>query len=267
MSPKLPLTIPQDKFSLWHVCVVEKPNNSDHVFLEFQHPYKRFAVASMLPLEKTAEVFHGPESVNEFYFILAPNNVGISTECRKLIDELEWKRSSFKDDKLFWRPGKGILQISGANISKFLQCLVEFSFYEAELRKLELEVNENWPVVEEDIQFTHQVQPSSIKQSEHINAMTRRVTFQRMRQVRMRAPLEVIVGSSQLLEKFDCENRLDSLEDQLEIYEDVYELANDRISEFKYFHSEAKLEIYIIFILLAEVVIMILELYVMGKRY
>ena len=261
-----PPIIPQDKLSLWRLRFVENLKNNDEALIKFSHPYLRFAVASLLPLEKIIEVFGTPESFDEFYFILIPNNVEIPTECKKLTDELKWKKVSFKEDKLFWKPGKAILQIAGLNVNKFFQSLIEFSFYEAELRKLEKETNEKWAIVERDIELTHQVKFSSIKQSRHVNEMTHQVTLQRMRYVRMRGLLEEASYSSQLLEQLDCERRLDSLEDQLEIYEDVYELANDRISEFKSFHVEAKLEIYVILLLLAEVVIMIFELYVMGKH-
>ena len=47
-----------------------------------------------------------------------------------------------------------------------------------------------------------------------------------------------------------CEvlDRLKAVDDRLEVYEDVYELANDRILEYGNFRAEARLEIWIIVI-------------------
>ena len=261
--------ISQDKCSLWQVRFVEELKNNDQKIWEMDYPYKRFAVASALALEKITEAFGSSETSGEFYFISMPDAKGAPAEYGNLLGDIPWQIISLNGEKLFWIPGKAILRNSGTMSTKFFQYLVAFSFYEAELRKLEKEIKESWSSVEKDIEFTYQVTPSSIQQSSHVNERTRQVTLQRMRCIRIKELLDRVSSSAglleQLFERLDCERRLDSVEAQLEIYEDVYELANDRISEFKYFHVEAKLEIFIIFLLLAEVVVMILELWMLGK--
>jgi hypothetical protein len=47
----------------------------------------------------------------------------------------------------------------------------------------------------------------------------------------------------------------------LEILEDLYEVANDRLSEFSYFHTEYILELLIILVLALEVVLMAYEVF------
>ncbi len=270
-----PLMIPQDKLSFWQVRFAEELKNKDEMVLEFTHPYKRFATISLLPLEKLPDFFENKDPSHGCYFFVIPNSVDISPEYKEFFDTVEWRKIVLKEEKVFWQPGKAILQISASNIHKFFLGLIEFSFYEEELRKLETEINTNWPVVEKDAALTHQVNTSDIKQGGHIDEMTERVTLQRMRYVRIRSKLEDAPHSlpnplkafiSELLAQADTESRLDAVEDQLEIYGNVYELANDRISEFKFFHVEAKLEIFVILLLLAEVVVMILELFIMGKH-
>ncbi len=270
-----PLMIPQDKLSFWQIRFVEELKDKDEAVLEFIHPYKRFATISLIPLEKVPDFFKNRGPSHGCYFFVIPNSVDIPPEYKESLDNGEWRKIILKEEKLFWQPGKAILQISASNIHKFFLSLIEFSFYEEELRKLETEINTNWPVVEKDTALTRQVNASDIKQVGHINEMTERVTLQRMRYVRMRSKLEDVphflltplkAFSSELLAQADTESRLDSVEGQLEIYKDVYELANDRISEFKFFHVEAKLEIFVILLLLAEVAIMILELFIMEKH-
>ena len=58
----------------------------------------------------------------------------------------------------------------------------------------------------------------------------------------------------------EVQDRLKALDDRLEVFEDVYELANDRLLEYGNFLTEARLEIWIIVILVAEVVLMLAEI-------
>ena len=60
-------------------------------------------------------------------------------------------------------------------------------------------------------------------------------------------------------------DRLGWLDDRIEVYEDLYELANDRLSEFSYFNREYRLELWIILLLIAEVVIMLGELWMLSR--
>jgi hypothetical protein len=50
------------------------------------------------------------------------------------------------------------------------------------------------------------------------------------------------------------------VDERLEVYEDTYELANDRLMEYGNFRAEAKLEIWIIAILLGELALMLVEI-------
>lgn len=61
--------------------------------------------------------------------------------------------------------------------------------------------------------------------------------------------LEVFVQADQL------EARVDTLVDKIEILDDLYSTANDRLSEYSFFREECRLEIIIIVILLLELVI------------
>ena len=65
---------------------------------------------------------------------------------------------------------------------------------------------------------------------------------------------------SELLVQCEILDRLKAVDDRLEVYEDVYELANDRLLEYGNFRTEAKLEFWIIVILVVELVLMLAEI-------
>jgi len=67
---------------------------------------------------------------------------------------------------------------------------------------------------------------------------------------------------TELTRRTGVEQRLEQLDDRLEVVEDVYELANDRLSEYRYFRIECFIEIVVAGLLLAELVLMGWELYV-----
>jgi uncharacterized Rmd1/YagE family protein len=65
---------------------------------------------------------------------------------------------------------------------------------------------------------------------------------------------------SELLVQCEVQDRLKAVDDRLEVFEDAYELANDRLMEYGNFRAEAKLEIWIIVILLGELILMLGEI-------
>src|SRR5260221_7082389 len=100
--------------------------------------------------------------------------------------------------------------------------------------------------------------------------MPLRRTRRRMRFARLEPCLEkasiALAGparrlATELAVQAEVIDRLGSLDDRLEVCEDLYELANDRLSEFTYFHREFRLELWIIVLLVAEVVVMSVELW------
>jgi uncharacterized Rmd1/YagE family protein len=60
---------------------------------------------------------------------------------------------------------------------------------------------------------------------------------------------------SDLFRRGEVDDRLQYVDDRLEILEDLYELANDRLSEFSYFHTEYIVEILIVVVLVLELVL------------
>ena len=101
--------------------------------------------------------------------------------------------------------------------------------------------------------------------------MTRQTALRRVRFARLapclHKPAATLTGSArrlagELAVQAEVVDRLGSVDDRLEVYEDLYELANDRLSEFSYFYREFRVEIWIVVLLAAELIVMLADLWV-----
>lgn len=73
------------------------------------------------------------------------------------------------------------------------------------------------------------------------------------------APSQRIV--SELAQQADTIDRLRLLDDGIELAQEVYDTANDRLLEYRYFHAEYRIEIIIAVILFAELIAVCVELW------
>ncbi len=245
----------------------------------FAHPVTRFAVAEPVApddLLRTAS----PTSPNELLLILLPAGIGSPLDLQRRAEE--WVHGAaasgappavelmLRSERVLWRPGKAVLIGPPERLQEILPGLLAFSFHEGQLRNLEREVDADWSVAEGDIDLNHSVNDRSLARRVHVDEMTRRTLGRRMRFARLEPCLEKpsaelpgparrLAGELALLS--EVIERLGWLDDRLEVYEDLYELANDRLSEFSYFSREYRLEVWIIVLLIAEVVIMGVELW------
>lgn len=148
--------------------------------------------------------------------------------------------------------------------------LQELLLTEFELLSLEGAVAKNWSTVQSDVSFSHQVGPAEVEQWQRIKHMTEWAASMNAALLLLPEKFSLRNLPSQLsgkikirdwfYESLEIDDRLEALEDKVEFCVDRYEIANDRISEFKYFSHESHLEVIIIWILLAELILMIGEI-------
>jgi hypothetical protein len=246
---------------------------------KFAHPALTFAIAEPADAEALLRA-DSPPPPDELLLILLPAGIGSPLELQRRAEE--WVHGGaasgapsaielmLRSERVLWRPGKAVLIGPPERLQEILPGLLEFAFHEGELRKLEREVEADWSIAEGDIDLNHSVDNRSLARRRHVDEMTRRALSRRMRFARLEPCLEKpsaalpgparrLAGELGLLS--EAIERLGWLDDRLEVYEDLYELANDRLSEFAYFSREYRLEVWIIVLLVAEVVIMGLELW------
>src|SRR5271154_905487 len=95
-----------------------------------------------------------------------------------------------RSDRILWRPGRALVQGADERFLELLDGLVDFAFHEGELRKLERELDRDWPTYEADIRLTHAVGDAELAEQVHVNAMTVAATRRRMVFARLERPLE-----------------------------------------------------------------------------
>ncbi|MGA2916638.1 MAG: hypothetical protein ABSE89_11490 [Sedimentisphaerales bacterium] len=254
-----------------HISFVPQIQNGDDILVEFNDPYKRFAVLETILFENlpSPEL----EMEDEFYFIFIPSGSATSGEVQRKAERFIGTsviETFMQSDRVIWRIGWGIVQGSVDRLEETLMALANFAFYEGELRKLEREIKLNWNIAEQDIHLTNSITKKNLKYQQHIDSMTRLMNTQRIRFARLEPRLQksplYLSGLarrlvSELCVQADIIDRLEAVSDRLEVFENLYGIANDRISEFRHFHTECMLKFWIIIILFVEVVIMALELY------
>jgi hypothetical protein len=162
---------------------------------------------------------------------------------------------------------------SSERISETLMAIANFSFYEAQLTSLEHEIKKQWPVLKNDLRLTHQLTEKLVGEWGHASKMADWAFLKRLQWTQLSA-FNTVPGislpklSKRLISELSnlarTSDRLEILDDQLEVFEDLYELVNDRISEYSYFLREYKVELWIVVLLVAEVVLLIIELLPRG---
>ena len=251
------------------------------VLREFTDPCHCFAV--MEPLASGLLPDAG-RSGDEFYFLFLPGGSAVPYDLQKRGEE--WMSPPdrpdaaptveivMRSDRILWRPGRSLMQGAPDRMDEVLLALADFSFYELELRRLEDEISADRETVEKDAPLTTADMTSgSLASLRHAADMASNMTRRRLRFARLEPRIEHPSATlppaarrlgSELLTQTEVLDRIEAVDDRLEVYEDLYELANDRLSEYRYWRSEALLEIGIVVILLVEVVLIIWEIAVVS---
>lgn len=266
MDPMTDLLSTQEVISCRIHFTREVPREAgSDVIKKFSEPEPSYAVKEPMPVEQLLKNENKANAPEEFHFLFLPD----ALSAMDLPKEESAIELFAKPNKIIWQPHRTVVS-GGQNLpEEMFMALVEFAFLEGALRKLESKLNGYFGVCSNDIPLTHAVDSSGLRRQAHVNEMTRQVTSSRMEFVRLvpcfdhlyarLAPhAKQVIG--ELAKKTGVWNdRVEAVDDQLEFLEDVYERANDRLTEFRYFKRESTLELWIIALLVLEVAVMLWE--------
>jgi hypothetical protein len=251
----------------------------------FPHPSRRYAVAETVPVDAllgTSRATEPPDDELRLILLLSGSAGALDFQRRAE----QWIHGTgpatvqpivdlqLRSERILWRAGYAVIIGGAERCDEILPGLVHFAFYEGELRKLERELDADWLTAEADIPLTHSVDRSALARRDHVDAMTRQTALRRVRFARLSPclfkPSPALAGSArrlagELAVQAEVVERLGYVDDRLEVYEDLYESANDRLSEFSYYSSEFRLELWIVLLLLAELVVMAVDLWVSWR--
>ncbi len=272
---------PAASAQLCRIQFVDAAPRGQVVLREFPDPYSRprYAIWETVGLDQLPPPAW-PSPRDEFYFLFLPGGSTTVFDEQKRAEEWMAKPTDpraeptveilMRSDRILWRPGRCMMQGAAERMHETLLALADFSYHEGELRKLEREIDADSEVLARDVPLTTAaVNTESLQCAVHVHERTCTTTQRRIRCSRLQRPLEkpsiTLPGAgrrlvAELLVQCEVLDRLKAVDDRLEVYEDVYELANDRILEYGNFRAEARLEIWIIVILLGELVLMLVEI-------
>lgn len=240
------------------------------VLRTFQHPRPCVAVEEAMELGELPAKSAWPEPVDQFIAVLIPREAG--AEAKKLSEE--WMAApdnseavstiafAWNGQKIQWRPGRLLVQGSSEAFEGILEAVVDFAFYEGELRTFELEINRREAQAQADVRLAHRIRLSDRKHWGRIGEMIEHFYLMRLAYARLEPQLTIASRTlpsdarevmSRLFDETEVSDRLEAASNRLEACEDIYEGANDRIAEYKWYIEGHWLEIAIIAILLAEI--------------
>lgn len=170
---------------------------------------------------------------------------------------------------VLWRPGRTAIIAHADRIETLRKSLLEVSFYEAELRDLEHEISGSWTNLEQASSLAFEFNARSVRKRPQLEQEFQRVVALRVRLARIapavHAPhLYPPTLASQIDERLRERTRMlhrhEFIDEQLQVFEGVYEACGQRASDFMLARTGHRLEWTIIILLLAQTIMLVYEL-------
>jgi hypothetical protein len=176
---------------------------------------------------------------------------------------------SVLNDQIHWRPGLAVVEGKVGLRDEVVAALTEFAFYEGEVRSLEQTIETYEAQARLDAPKTIIVKKKDRSDWSRFAAIMESLTQHRITFASLEPRIE---KGSRMLKKHsraianrlfraaDTSSRMEGLNGRLEVCEEIYDGAIDRIAEYRGWHTGHVLEVIIIALLLLEAGIMAVEL-------
>lgn len=168
----------------------------------------------------------------------------------------------FRGDRVIWTPQRVLVIGAPERLPDVTAAVARFTRLQRELRAIEQAAHSNLLAAELDVALTHAVTAADLAQQPRVGTLTQAVHQSRIRITRLEASLaqpgERLSGASrrlvsELALQAEFAERLRTLDDQIEVAQDIYDTVNDRLTEFSHFLREYRIEILIVVVLALEV--------------
>jgi hypothetical protein len=239
---------------------------------------RRFAQPrSIVAVEQPAQIIslshaRWPATVDDLYVVLP--SMPVPPEVRSTIER--WLSApdhpdtpppllvQMEEGTIRWRPGRAVVEGTVDVCSHLMAALVDFSFFEGELRRLERDLLPYEASAAGDIAFAYQIRQADRIQWRRLgqtlqNISGLRLAFARLapslRSVSRSLPPDARKAVTLLLAGSDVPSRLEAFDNRLEACQDLYEGAVDRIAHFRWYRHGELLEIAIVALLILELTV------------
>ncbi|WP_437283410.1 hypothetical protein WME90_23400 [Sorangium sp. So ce375] len=176
--------------------------------------------------------------------------------------------------RIIWSPGRAGLIASAERLEALRRAVIDFSFFDGEARKLEAELAEAWPHLEADTPLAFRFDAQALPRRDELARRFQRVIGLQARLIQVSPaihspPVYPPTLASQLkerlIERARLSERIEFVDERLELLESVYEMCGHRSSEFVIARNEARMEWIVIILLAAETFALLVELMAMNR--
>jgi hypothetical protein len=173
-----------------------------------------------------------------------------------------------QDVRVWWGPHRAAILAPAGQLQGALLAVVELAFYEAELSRLEAQTAAAWPEADKDTPLAYDVTAADLARQDVLGRRMAGVFERRIRQTRIEPHLRRAAAAlppaarrlgDLLRRKAKVPERVEALDGKTEVYEYIYELASQRMGEYRNSRRERHLEIIIIVILAIETLAMVID--------
>ncbi|QDT39281.1 hypothetical protein [Stratiformator vulcanicus] len=267
--------------SVESILIVNQLNESDTVIHQFEPPLQLWAVR-----QNETQSNHSRVEA-EFDFLFLPTDAtdrklgstdvpgDVATEMQQWTQQSSGSHTptpyffNFQGTQVSWSIDRCAVHAPIDKVDTIRRTIAEVSYYELEMRRIESELGSEWPQLEADIPLAFDFNESSLETK---NALLKRFQFTYLTRARL-ARLGPFIHSphlypptlaSQLNERLRDRTRItyrhEFVSDQLEVFEEVYELCGQRSSDYSQARTGHILEWIIIIILIVQVLFSVAEI-------
>jgi hypothetical protein len=176
---------------------------------------------------------------------------------------------TFQGVQICWSISRIAIFATSQRIPSIRNTVIEASYYETELCKVEASLGQSWPLLEADMPLAFEFNQQSIPKRKQLRDRFRQILQQQAHMARigpyvhaphMYPPTLASQISERLRDRTRMMHRHEFLDDQLEVFHTVYESCAQRSSDFMLAKSGHTLEWIIIVILLVQTLFSVVEM-------
>jgi hypothetical protein len=259
-----------------HIRFARDARASESIYRRFTQPRSMVAVAQPAELNLLADT-PWPDALDGLYVIFP--SAPFALEVRRTIDC--WLAPQDQPDMppplvvqmdggtIRWRPGRAVVeggvvedQVDGCK--NLVAALVDFAFFEGELRRLEQDLLPYEALAADDIAFAYQIRQADRIQWSRLSRTQQSISSLRLAFARLEPSLRSVSRSlppdaqeaiTRLIAGSDVPSRLEAFDSRLQACQNLYERAVDRIADFRWSRHGEILEITIVVLLILELTV------------
>ncbi|WP_339743210.1 hypothetical protein [uncultured Rubinisphaera sp.] len=175
---------------------------------------------------------------------------------------------SLQHVQILWSPERIAIVAEKNRVETVQRAMIEVTYYVSELTNIEYEISQRWPQLESDIPIAFQYDQKRIGRKKELMQQFQSIYLLRAQLSRITPfllcphvypPTLASQVGERLRERVRVEDRVEFTSDQLEVYEEVYELCSQRINDHQHAYKGHTLEWMIIILLLVQILFSVFD--------